>query len=119
MSEIPVPVINADVQKQSPNSIIFSEIVKYRGFYKVLDILYSYQDEELTNTQLIKRLKEMGSYYNAYLRIRTRLFDLGLIKFYLTEEISSKKAVKITEKGIKVWNLFLDIFDILEGREVD
>jgi hypothetical protein len=89
----------------------FYNIAKRRGFFESLKILAKYKEEGLIQATFFKDLEEIGSYYNAFLRVKPFLVKKKLIAYKLNQE--NDMVIHITEKGIEVVNKLREIEEML------
>ncbi|MHA1728072.1 MAG: hypothetical protein ACTSWY_05010 [Promethearchaeota archaeon] len=58
-----------------------------------------------------EKLEEIGSYYNAFFRLKVYMLKYGLIEFLNSR--SKEKTIRLTKKGIKIVRILKQIDDLL------
>jgi len=90
-------------------------LIRKSGFYDVMSILYRYKDHVLGSRNLTFELQAIGSYYNSYLRVKKEMIRFKLIEYYLNE--SYLKCIRLTPRGVSMWEKIGEINDMLEDPE--
>ena len=85
---------------------------KKRGFHETLFVLYSAQNYSLSLPEFFERLEEMGSYYNAFFRIKTDLLKYGIL--VNKKNRYKEKVLGLTKKGVKIAKILKNIDDLLD-----
>ena len=88
-----------------------SELMKKRGFMETLELLNGFEGKKVVQTKFFQKIEESNTYYNAYLRMKTKLIDFGLIEFSLGNK--KQKLIGITEKGQDIYSRIMKIDALL------
>jgi hypothetical protein len=94
--------------------MIFEELIgllKKKGFKDTLAVLVSQKDYKTDKHTFYNELNKF-SYYNSFFRVKDELLRKGLIEI---ENTSKVKYIKLTEKGLDVYNKLKDISDMLKN----
>lgn len=90
------------------------------GIWHTIGILYEFRDiKEGISIKSFYRILNGFSYYNSFLRVKNNMIEKELIDIYTKESINSKKSreyIKITEKGIKVFEFLIYFKDKILGN---
>ncbi|MHA1338470.1 MAG: hypothetical protein ACTSRZ_00775 [Promethearchaeota archaeon] len=78
----------------------FNSLFKKRGFFETLFALYGAKNYYATLPEFFDRLEELGSYYNAFFRVKNDMIKHGLIVYGRNRR--KEKTIALTEKGIKI-----------------
>lgn len=92
--------------------MLFSELFKKRGFYETLYTLYNAKNYTLIFPEFFERLGEMGSYYNAFFRVKEDLVNHGLIEF--KKNRTNEKIIRLTKKGIEITKILKKIDSLVD-----
>lgn len=92
--------------------MLFSELFKKRGFYETLYTLYNAKNYSLIFPEFFERLGEMGSYYNAFFRVKNEMIEHGLIEF--KKNRTDEKIIRLTKKGIDVTKILKRIDTLID-----
>ena len=87
------------------------EYMKKRGFTETLEVLGNFEAQEAVQSKFFESFDASSSYYNAYLRVKKLLLDVGLIKFKLND--ANEKVIYLTEKGKDVLKKIQEIETII------
>jgi hypothetical protein len=92
--------------------LIFNKLAKKRGFHETLFTLYGAQNYSLSLPEFFERLEEIGSYYNAFFRIKDDLIKYGIL---VTKKNRYKeKVLGLTKKGVMIAKILRNIDDLLD-----
>lgn len=94
--------------------MIFEELIgllKKKGFKDTLAVLVSQKGYKTDKHTFYNELNKF-SYYNSFFRVKDELLRKGLIEI---ENTSKVKYIKLTEKGLDVYNKLKDISDMLKN----
>ena len=83
--------------------------LKKKGFRDTFQVLTQYKNYETDKHTSYNELNKF-SYYNSFFRVKEDLIDKGLIKI---EKNAKKKMVKLTKKGLDVYNKLVEINDLI------
>jgi len=75
------------------------KILKREGVWTVLLALHNTDEKRMKFSDLTIAMREDGSYYQSYLRVRDSLVKDGLVEFKL--DMYQNKVLSLTKKGIK------------------
>jgi len=92
--------------------LIFNKLAKKRGFHETLFTLYGAQNYSLSLPEFFERLEEMGSYYNAFFRIKTDLIKYGIL--VTKKNRYNEKVLGLTKKGVMIAKILRNIDDLLD-----
>lgn len=92
--------------------MLFSELFKKRGFYETLYTLYNAKNYTLIFPEFFERLSEMGSYYNAFFRVKDDMINHGLIEF--KKNRTEEKIIRLTKKGIDITKILKKIDTLVD-----
>ncbi len=88
-------------------------LIKKKGFSDSFKVLSQFKDYKTDKHTFYNELNKF-SYYNSFFRVKDDLIKKGLIKI---EKNNKKKHIKLTEKGLVVYNKLIEINDlILNGK---
>lgn len=93
--------------------MIFEDLIsmlKKKGFKDTLSVLINQKDYKTDKHTFYNELNKF-SYYNSFFRVKEELIKKGLIEIENTSKI---KYIKLTEKGLEVYNKLKDISDMLK-----
>lgn len=94
--------------------MIFEELIgllKKKGFKDTLSVLVNQKDYKIDKHTFYNELNKF-SYYNSFFRVKEELIKKGLIEIENTSKI---KFVKLTEKGLEVYNKLKEINDLVKN----
>ena len=83
--------------------------LKKKGFRDTFQVLTQYKSYETDKHTFYNELNKF-SYYNSFFRVKEDLIDKDLIKI---EKNGKKKMVKLTKKGLDVYNKLVEINDLI------
>ena len=86
--------------------------LKKKGFRDTLAVLTQFKNFRVEKHTFYSELNKF-SYYNSFFRVKDDLIDKGLIEI---EQNNKKKYVKLTEKGLDVYNRLVEINKLLNSR---
>ena len=90
------------------------EMFKKRGFIETLAILYLSEEHKLSQSAFFDHLEAIGSYYNAYLRVKPYLIQHGLLQF--TCDMNGQKFLELTEKGRQAMKTIKQVYIIISDK---
>ncbi|MFW9827120.1 MAG: hypothetical protein ACFFEY_05800 [Candidatus Thorarchaeota archaeon] len=93
--------------------MIFEELIgllKKKGFKDTLSVLINQKDHKTDKHTFYNELNKF-SYYNSFFRVKEELIKKGLIEI---ENTSKTKYIKLTNKGIDVYNRLKEINDMIK-----
>ncbi len=93
---------------------LFYQLFRKRGFSETMNVLDSFENKEAVQKKFFKNLSDMGSYPNAFFRVKDELLEYDIIAYKLNEE--NKKTIYLTEKGSKIWDLITKIEEYLKNN---
>jgi predicted transcriptional regulator len=79
--------------------------LKKKGFRDTLEVLTQFKNYKTDKHTFYNELNKF-SYYNSFFRVKDDLIRRGLIEIELNDK---KKYVKLTEKGLDVYNRLVEI----------
>ncbi|MFX0021223.1 MAG: hypothetical protein ACFE9S_02785 [Candidatus Hermodarchaeota archaeon] len=94
--------------------MIFEDLIgllKKKGFKDTLSVLINQKDYKTDKHTFYNELNKF-SYYNSFFRVKEELIRKGLI---VIENTSKVKTIRLTEKGLDVYNKLKDISDMLKN----
>jgi len=83
--------------------------LKKKGFRDTFQVLTQYKNFETDKHTFYNDLNKF-SYYNSFFRVKEDLIKRGLIKIELNNK---KKMIKLTKKGMDVYNKLVEINDLI------
>jgi len=93
--------------------MIFEDLIgllKKKGFKDTLNVLVNQKDYKADKHTFYNELNKF-SYYNSFFRVKEDLIKKGLIEIENTNKV---KYIKLTEKGLDVYNKLKDINNMLK-----
>ncbi|MFX0104486.1 MAG: hypothetical protein ACFE75_03225 [Candidatus Hodarchaeota archaeon] len=93
--------------------MIFEELIgllKKKGFKDTLCVLVKQKDHKTDKHTFYNELNKF-SYYNSFFRVKEELLTRGLIEIENTNRV---KYIKLTEKGLDVYNKLNEINKMLK-----
>jgi hypothetical protein len=90
----------------------FFKLFKRRGFCETIEILNNFQGQEAVQSDFFQKLIESESYPNVFFRVKDELLKHNLIAYKLNN--ANEKVIFLTEKGKQIWNLIMDIENMLD-----
>ena len=94
--------------------MIFEDLIgllKKKGFKDTMHVLINQKDYKTDKHTFYNELNKF-SYYNSYFRVKDELIRKGLIEI---ENTSKVKYIKLTEKGLEVYNKLKDINNMVKN----
>jgi len=94
--------------------MIFEDLIgllKKKGFKDTIAVLINQKDYKTDKHTFYNELNKF-SYYNSFFRVKEELIRKGLI---VIENTSKIKTIRLTEKGLDVYNKLKDISDMLKN----
>jgi hypothetical protein len=98
--------------KMAINELI--SFLKKKGFKDTFQVLTLFKDYKTDNHTFYNELNKF-SYYNSFFRVKEELIGKGLIKI---EKNNKKKQIKLTEKGLVVYNKLIEINDLINNGKL-
>jgi len=86
--------------------------LKKKGFRDTLAVLTQFKNFKVDKHTFYNELNKF-SYYNSFFRVKDDLIDKGLIEI---EHNNKKKYVKLTEKGLDVYNRLVEINKLINSK---
>ncbi|TFG25492.1 MAG: hypothetical protein EU532_11650 [Promethearchaeota archaeon] len=83
--------------------------LKKKGFRDTFQVLTQYKNFETDKHTFYNELNKF-SYYNSFFRVKEDLIKRGLIKIEMNNK---KKMIKLTKKGLEVYNKLVEINDLI------
>lgn len=83
--------------------------LKKKGFRDTFQVLTQYKNFETDKHTFYNELNKF-SYYNSFFRVKEDLIKRGLIKIEMNNK---KKMIKLTKKGMDVYNKLVEINDLI------
>lgn len=86
--------------------------LKKKGFRDTLEVLMNSKGHRIDKHAFYSELNKF-SYYNSYFRVKEDLIERGLITI---EQNNKKKFVKLTSKGLDVYNKLVEINNLITNK---
>jgi len=86
--------------------------LKKKGFRDTLEVLTQFKNYKTDKHTFYNELNKF-SYYNSFFRVKDDLIKRGLIEIELNDK---KKFVKLTEKGLDVYNRLVEINKLINNK---
>ncbi len=86
--------------------------LKKKGFRDTLEVLTQFKNYKTDKHTFYNELNKF-SYYNSFFRVKDDLIKRGLIEIELNDK---KKYVKLTEKGLDVYNRLVEINKLINSK---
>ncbi len=86
--------------------------LKKKGFRDTLAVLTQFKNFRVDKHTFYSELNKF-SYYNSFFRVKDDLINKGLIEI---EQNNKKKYVKLTEKGLDVYNRLVEINKLINSK---
>ena len=83
--------------------------LKKKGFRDTLQVLTQFKNYKTDKHTFYNELNKF-SYYNSFFRVKEELITKGLIEII---ENNKKKYIKLTDKGLDVYNRLVDINQLI------
>ena len=87
--------------------------MKRKGFRDTLEVLSQFKNFKTDKHTFYNELNKF-SYYNSFFRVKVELIYNGLIEI---EHNNKKKYVKLTDKGLDVYNKLIEIEMLINGKQ--
>ena len=85
--------------------------LKKKGFRDTLEVLTQFKNYMTDKHTFYNELNKF-SYYNSFFRVKDDLIKRGLIEIELNDK---KKYVKLTEKGLDIYNRLVEINKLINA----
>jgi hypothetical protein len=86
-------------------------LLKKKGFRDTFNVLTKFKDYQADKHTFYDELNKF-SYYNSFFRIKEELVKHNLIEII---EKNQKKLIKLTQKGLEVYNKLLELSKIISA----
>lgn len=86
--------------------------LKKKGFRDTLEVLTQFKNYKADKHTFYNELNKF-SYYNSFFRVKDDLLKRGLIEI---ERNDKKKYVKLTDKGLDVYNRLVEINKLINSK---
>ena len=86
--------------------------LKKKGFRDTLEVLTQFKNYKTDKHTFYNELNKF-SYYNSFFRVKDDLIRRGLIEIELNDK---KKYVKLTDKGLDVYNRLVEINKLINAK---
>jgi hypothetical protein len=86
--------------------------LKKKGFRDTLEVLTQFKNYKTDKHTFYNELNKF-SYYNSFFRVKDELLKRGLIEI---EHNDKKKYVKLTDKGLDVYNRLVEINKLINSK---
>ncbi|MFX0057124.1 MAG: hypothetical protein ACFE85_01855 [Candidatus Hodarchaeota archaeon] len=86
--------------------------LKKKGFRDTLEVLTQFKNYKTDKHTFYNELNKF-SYYNSYFRVKDEMINRGLIEIELNNK---KKYVKLTDKGLDVYNRLVEINKLINSK---
>ena len=84
-------------------------LLKKKGFRDIFQILIPNKGYKCEKRAFYNELNKF-SYYNSFFRIKDELIKRGLLEIEIND---GKKYIKLTKRGVEVYNKLMEIKDII------
>ena len=88
--------------------------LKKKGFRDTYQVLTQFKNYKTDKHTFYNELNKF-SYYNSFFRVKEDLIQRGLIAI---EQNKKKKYIKLTEKGLLVYNKLVEINELINNHHV-
>jgi len=88
--------------------------LKKKGFRDTLEVLTQFKSYKVDKHTFYNELNKF-SYYNSFFRVKDDLIDKGLIEIEHNQN-NKKKYVKLTEKGLDIYNKLVEINKLINSK---
>ncbi|MHA1819571.1 MAG: hypothetical protein ACTSU2_13290 [Promethearchaeota archaeon] len=89
------------------------KLIKKRGFHETITLLYGARNASMLFSDFFDKLKELNSYYNAFLRVKQSLEDYNIITYKKSR--TGKKIISLTPNGILLAKHLRQIEELLSN----
>lgn len=86
--------------------------LKKKGFRDTFHVLTQFKNYKADKHTFYNELNKF-SYYNSFFRVKEDLIEKGLISI---EKINKKKHIRLTKKGMQVYNKLVEINDLINSH---
>ena len=86
--------------------------LKKKGYRDTMTVLAQFKNFKTDKHTFYNELNKF-SYYNSFFRVKDDMIEKGLISI---EENNKKKIVKLTDKGLLIYNKLVEINDLINGK---
>lgn len=93
----------------------FYKIFRKKGCYETLEVLNSFQDVRVKQTNFLKALEKRHSYPNSFFRSKTDLIENNLISMDTDEK--GEKVVILSERGKHLLEMIYDLEEFLTKKK--
>ena len=87
--------------------------LKKKGFRDTFKVLTQFDNYKVDKHTFYNELNKF-SYYNSFFRVKDDLIDKGIIEI---ENNGKKKYVKLTQKGLEIYNRLVEINELLKSKK--
>ncbi|TFG07321.1 MAG: hypothetical protein EU539_05310 [Promethearchaeota archaeon] len=89
-------------------------LLRKKGFRDTIKVLTQFKNFETDKHTFYDELNKF-SYYNSFFRVKDDLIDKGLIK--IEKNNKNKKVIKLTKKGVDIYNRLVEIDNLLNHHK--
>ena len=86
--------------------------LKKKGYRDTMTVLSQFKNFRADKHTFYNELNKF-SYYNSFFRVKDDMIEKGLISI---EENNKKKYVKLTDKGLSIYNKLVEINNLINGK---
>lgn len=86
--------------------------LKKKGYRDTMSVLSQFKNFRADKHTFYNELNKF-SYYNSFFRVKDDMIEKGLISI---EENNKKKYVKLTDKGLLIYNKLVEINNLINGK---
>ena len=86
--------------------------LKKKGYRDTMVVLAQFKNFKTDKHTFYNELNKF-SYYNSFFRVKDDMIEKGLISI---EENNKKKFVKLTDKGLLIYNKLVEINNLINGK---
>jgi hypothetical protein len=86
--------------------------LKKKGYRDTMTVLAQFKNFKTDKHTFYNELNKF-SYYNSFFRVKDDMIEKGLISI---EENNKKKFVKLTDKGLLIYNKLVEINNLINGK---
>ncbi len=94
--------------------MVISDLIgflKKKGFRDTIEVLTKFKSYKAEKHSFYNELNKF-SYYNSFFRVKDLLINKGLIEI---ENDNKKKFIKLTNKGLDVYNKLVEINELINN----
>jgi len=88
--------------------------LKKKGFRDTFKVLTQFKNYKADKHTFYNELNKF-SYYNSFFRVKDDLVEKGLIT--IEQNANKKKYIKLTEKGLEVFNRLVEINELINNSK--